>query len=66
MTEDKPKTYLFKFPRCDAESIKVEAHTFGEAADKAIVERVLHITPLTAEGTVYEPKTSLTDPVKKV
>jgi hypothetical protein len=54
--------YVFKFPRIDAESITMEGETYGEAADKAIAERVKHITPMTAEGTVYEPKPSLVNP----
>lgn len=55
--------YLFKFPRCDAETIIAEGNTYGEAADKAIAERVKHITPLTAQGEPYEDrKASLTKP----
>jgi hypothetical protein len=55
--------YIFKFPRTDAETIITEGNTYGEAADKAIAERVLHVTPLKADGEVYEPKAkSLTNP----
>jgi ribosomal protein L37AE/L43A len=32
--------FIFKFPRADAESIVTEGNTYGEAADKAIAERV--------------------------
>ncbi len=58
--------YIFKFPRIDAASIVTEGNTFGECADKAITERVKHITPLKADGEVYDPKGSLTNPGKFV
>jgi hypothetical protein len=55
--------FIFKFPRADAESIVTEGNTYGEAADKAIAERVRHVTPMKADGEVYEPKgASLTNP----
>lgn len=55
--------YLFKFPRCDAETVITEGNTYGEAADKAIAERVKHITPLTAQGEPHDDKkASLTRP----
>ena len=54
--------WIFKFPRCDAETIITEGNSYGEAADKAIAERVHHVTPLKADGEVYEPKGSLTKP----
>ena len=54
--------YLFKFPRNDAETIIAEGQTYGEAADKAIAERVKHVTPLTAQGEPYDDKKSLTRP----
>ena len=43
--------FIFKFPRADAESIVTEGNTYGEAADKAIAERVRHVTPLKADGS---------------
>ncbi len=59
--------YIFKFPRNDSESIVTEGNTYGEAVDKAIAERIRHITPLKADGEVYEPKGStLTNPTKIV
>jgi len=54
--------YIFKFPRCDAESIITEGNTYGEAADIAIAKRIEHCTPLKADGEPYEPKPSLTNP----
>jgi hypothetical protein len=60
--------YIFKFPRTEAESIRTKGATYGEAADKAIELRTKHVTPLKADGEVYEPKSSLTNPAgdKKV
>ena len=55
----------FRFPRCDAEIITTEGETYGEAADKAITERVKHVTPLKADGEVHVPKSSLTNPISK-
>ena len=54
--------FIFKFPRTDAETIITEGNTYGEAADKAIAERVQHVTPLKADGEVYNDKASLTKP----
>jgi hypothetical protein len=56
------RKYIFAFPRCDAEKIIVEGDTYGEAADKAIAERIQHIAPLKADGEIYEQKPSLTNP----
>jgi hypothetical protein len=47
--------FIFKFPRADAESIVTEGNTYGEAADKAIAERVRHVTPLKADGSGVGP-----------
>jgi len=55
--------YIFKFPRCDTESIVMDGETYGEAADKAIAERTKHITPLKADGEIYEHKSSLVNPL---
>lgn len=55
--------YIFKFPRCEAESIIVEADTFGEATDKAVAERVKRVTPTKIDGEIHEQKPSLTNPV---
>jgi len=54
--------YIFKFPRCDAENITVDADSFGEATDKAVAERVKHITPTKIDGEIYEQKPTLTNP----
>jgi len=58
--------FIFKFPRCDAETIITEGNTYGEAADKAIAERIKHVTPLKADGEVYNEKASLTNPGGKI
>jgi len=58
--------YIFKFARCDAETVVTEGNTYGEAADKAIAERVKHATPMTAVGEVYNERSSLTNPGKVV
>ena len=54
--------FIFKFPRCDAETIVVEGNSYGEAADKAIAERIKHVSPVKADGEVYQEKASLTKP----
>ena len=54
--------YIFAFPRCDGEKIIAEGDTFGEAADKAIAVRVQHVTPMKADGEIYEQKPTLTNP----
>jgi hypothetical protein len=54
--------YIFSFPRCDAEKIRAKGATYGEAADKAIEIRTRHVTPLKADGEIYEQKPSLTNP----
>lgn len=54
--------WAFRFPKADAETIIMEGNSYGEAADKAITERVKRITPLTAPGEVYDDKKSLTSP----
>lgn len=54
--------YVFKFPRCEAASIVTEGNTYGEAADKAIAMRVQQVTPLKADGEVFNEKPSLTNP----
>lgn len=53
--------FIFKFPRADAETIVTEGNTYGEAADKAIAERIKHVSPVKADGEVYD-KPSLTNP----
>lgn len=53
--------FAFKFPRCDAETIIMEGATYGEAADKAIAERIKHVSPVKADGEVAD-KASLTNP----
>ena len=60
--------YVFKFPRTEAEAIRTKGMTYGEAADKAIAIRTKHVTPLKADGEIYEEKASLTNPAgaKKV
>jgi hypothetical protein len=55
--------FEFKFPRINAESIRVKAATYGEAADKAIKIRTKNVVPLKADGEIYEEKPSLTKPV---
>jgi len=60
--EKSTKKYLFSFPRCDSEKIVSEGETYGIAADKAIAMRIQHITPLKADGEIYVPKPSLTNP----
>lgn len=55
--------FIFKFPRCDAETIVAEGNSYGEAADKAIAERIKRISPLKADGEVYNEKGSLTKPI---
>ncbi len=56
--------YLFKFPRVDAESIKVKAETFGEATDAAVGIRMAHCTPTRIDGEIYKSEPSLTNPTK--
>lgn len=56
--------FIFKFPRVDAETIVAEADTYGQAADKAIAERIKHVSPVKADGEVYNEK-SLTSPAGK-
>jgi hypothetical protein len=53
--------FAFKFPRVDAETIIMEGATYGEAADKAIEERKKHVSPVKADGDVYD-KPSMTNP----
>jgi hypothetical protein len=53
--------FLFNFPLCDAETIIMEGATYGEAADKAIAERIKHVSPVKADGEVYD-KPSMTNP----
>ena len=55
--------YIFKFPRVDGSTIISEGDTYGEAADKAIAERTRQVTPLKADGEIYEQKPSLTKPI---
>ena len=57
--------FIFKFPRCDAETIIMEAESYGQAADKAIAERIKHVSPVKADGEVYE-KPTITNPAGKV
>lgn len=54
--------FVFKFPRLDAATVITEGETYGEAADKAIAERTRQVTPLKADGEIYEQKPSLTNP----
>jgi len=54
--------FAFKFPRVDGSTIIVEGDTYGEAADKAIAERTRQVTPLKADGEIYEQKPTLTNP----
>ena len=56
------KTYQFKFPRVEAETIKVDAESFGEAADAAVGIRMAHCTPTKIDGEIYEQKPTLTNP----
>lgn len=58
--------YIFKFPRIDAESIKVKAETFGEATDAAVGIRMAHCTPTRIDGEIYEPKASIVSPAGAV
>ena len=58
--------FTFRFPKVDAETIIEEGATYGEAADKAIAERVKRITPLKADGDVYDERASLTKPAGRV
>ena len=58
--------FSFRFPRVDAEVIVTEGETYGEAADKAIRERTLHVTPLKADGEIYDEKSSLTKPSGRI
>jgi hypothetical protein len=53
--------FAFKFPRVEGETIMTEGNTFGEAADKAIAERIARISPIKADGEVAD-KASLTNP----
>jgi hypothetical protein len=55
--------YSFTFPGLKGETIITDGETYGEAADKAIEERTKHVTPLKADGELYEQKPSLTHPV---
>lgn len=58
--------FSFRFPRVDAEVIVTEGTTYGEAADKAILERTQHVTPLKADGELYDEKASLTKPTGRI
>ena len=54
--------YSFTFPSLKGETIVTDGETYGDAADKAIEERTKHVTPLKADGELYEEKKTLVNP----